>query len=70
MTIQQIEESKKIYLIPDEIAEIMEADPASIRRQAQDDPSKLGFPVVVIGTRVKIPRAGFLFFLKYGYPKT
>ncbi|MEG0897844.1 MAG: hypothetical protein RSF73_09895 [Ruthenibacterium sp.] len=68
MTFAEIEQSTKIFLIPSEISDVVESDPDSIRRQAQDNPSKLGFPVTVVGCRVKIPRAGFVFFMKYGRP--
>lgn len=30
------------------------------------DPNKLGFPVIVTGTRVRIPKYGFIHFCKYG----
>lgn len=69
MTLRQIRESEKVYLLAEDIADIVESSANSIRRQAQEDPSKLGFPVIVIGNRVKIPREGFLFFLQYGHPK-
>lgn len=69
MTLRQIRESDKIYLTAADIADIVESDASSIRRQAQEDPGKLGFPVIVIGNRVKIPREGFLYFLQYGHPK-
>lgn len=66
MTLQEIENSTKNHLIPSDIAELLDCDPHSIRVQAQTNPNKLGFPVVVIGSRVKIPRQGFLFYWKYG----
>lgn len=68
MSFAEIERSAKIYLIPDEIADVLEADPQTIRNQAKEDPSKLGFPVIVCGRFVKIPRAGFVYFFKYGRP--
>ena len=45
-----------------DIAPLLESDPDAIRCQAKEDPSKLGFPVCVIGSRVKIPRRAFLAF--------
>ena len=42
--------------------------PNYIRHQAQNDPDKLGFPVVVAGTRVRIPKEGFLYFCRFGRP--
>ncbi len=66
MTIQEIKSSDQMWLIPADIAEVLECDPNVIRRQAQDDPSKLGFPVTVLCSRVKINRKGFLRFIGEG----
>lgn len=63
MTIEEIKACPERWLTADQIAPIMECDPNSIRRQAQADPAKLGFPVSVIGARVKVNRMGFLRFL-------
>ncbi len=64
MTIKEITESDKTFLTATDIAAVLEVDAASIRSQAQEDPRKLGFNVIVIGSRVKIPRLAFLAFLK------
>lgn len=63
MTVEEIKASPERWLTADQIAPVMECDPNSIRRQAQTDPAKLGFPVTVIGARVKVNRMGFLKFL-------
>lgn len=63
MTIEEIKASPSVWLTPAEIAPVLECDPNSIRRQAQADPSKLGFPVTVLGARVKVNRIGFIAFL-------
>lgn len=63
MTIEEIKASGDRWLTADQIAAVLECDPNSIRRQAQDDPSKLGFAVVVICSRVKINRKRFLEFI-------
>lgn len=67
MKFWEIEKSDKNILLASDVAECIGADPQDIRDQAHRDPSKLGFPVIVTGTRVKIPREGFLHFMKYGY---
>ena len=51
-------------LTPADIAPILGVDPQSIRLQAKDDPKKLGFPVVVIGSRTMIPKKLFFEFFK------
>ena len=63
MTLAEIKVSSAVWLTPADIAPVLECDPQTIRLQAQDDPAKLGFPVTVLGSRVKIHRKGFLRFL-------
>ena len=63
MTIEEIKGSTQTWLTASDVAPVLECDPNLIRRQAQEDPSKLGFPVVVLCSRVKINRKGFLKFL-------
>ena len=60
MTITEIRNCDKQMLTPTDIAGVLGVAPYSINVQAQQDPAKLGFPVSVIGTRVKVPRQGFL----------
>lgn len=66
MTLAEIRESHKTMLVPADVADVLECMPHSINTQAQTDPSKLGFPVCVMGSRVKIPREAFLYWLQYG----
>lgn len=66
MTLIDIENSDKLFLTPAEAAPVLGVDPHSIRMQARMDPDKLGFPVVVTGSRTKIPREAFVNFVKYG----
>ena len=69
MTLEQLREIEDVYVGPNEIADVLRTSPQTIRKQAQEDPSKLGFPVIVLQSRVIIPRKGFLFFLDNGHPK-
>ena len=62
-SIQDIIALDRDYLTPAEIAGVLGSDPQSIRVAARVDPQRLGFPVVVIGSRVKIPRAAFLRYM-------
>ena len=48
-----------IYMLAAEAAKVLHCDPQALRAQAHKDPSKLGFPVCVMGSRVRIPRAAF-----------
>ena len=60
MTITEIEASEKTMLTPGDVAEVLGCNPYAINVQAKQDPARLGFPVAVIGNRVKIPREAFL----------
>ena len=64
MTLQEIKISDKDLLTPAEIAPVLHLDPSTIRYWAHEAPEKLGFPVIVAGTRTKIPRLPFIRFLE------
>lgn len=64
MTLSEIENYERDWLTPAQVAPVLGTDPMWIRWQAKRDPSKLGFPVVVISTRTKIPRLPFLNFMR------
>lgn len=66
MSLESIEALDKEMLTPSDIAPLLRSDPASIRWQARHEPEKLGFPVVVMKNRVKIPKAAFLQFCRGG----
>ena len=67
-TLEDIERIPKTMLLATDVSPYLETDPGLIRWQAQREPEKLGFPVVVIGSRVKIPKEGFVFYCKFGRP--
>ena len=60
MTLDEIRKSDKLMLIPGDVAEVLGCDQHSISLQARENPRLLGFPVCVLGSRVKIPREAFL----------
>lgn len=60
MTLNEIRNIDREYLIPREVAPILGVDPQDIRVAARQCPERLGFNVTVIGTRVKIPRLAFI----------
>jgi len=60
MTLSEIKASKEIFLTPNDIATVLGSDAQTIRDMAKTDQAKLGFPVTVVGSRVKIPRKPFL----------
>ena len=54
------------FLSAAQIAPVLGIDPQYLRGQAQADASKLGFPVIVTGCRVRIPREGFINYCRHG----
>lgn len=65
MTIAEIKASDKPLLFPADIAGVLQMDAQAVRDTAAKDPDALGFPVIRIGTRTKIPRIPFLRYLGY-----
>lgn len=63
MTVAELIKSEKVLLNPTDICDILGSDPQSIRDQAHSEPALLGFPVIVVGSRTKIPRIPFLKFI-------
>lgn len=70
MTLKEIEELPGEYLLPKHIAAVLDCDQYTVNCAAQTEPDKLGFPVIVTGARVRIPKAGFIHFMKYGKPSS
>ena len=63
-TLKELEENEKEWLTVAEVAEFLNSDPQAIRMQAHKDRAALGFPIIIIGCHIKIPRVGFLNFFK------
>lgn len=68
MTLEEMERCDREYLIPREVAEVLGCAPYSINIMAKQCPDQLGFGVVMIGRRVKIPRRPFIKFMTEGCP--
>lgn len=64
MTICEVENLETEVLTPAQVASVLHTDPTAIRLAARRFPEKLGFPVICIGSRVKVPRMAFLKWLK------
>ena len=63
-TLKDIEAIPKDILTIEDIRDYLNCDSNAFRFQAHEDPAKIGFPVIVIGTRVKIPKIPFIKFMK------
>ena len=66
MTLAQVEAIDREYLLPREVAAVLGTTDQGIRTWARQRPEELGFPVICIGSRVKIPKEGFLNYMKGG----
>ena len=60
MTIEEIRASDKTMLTPADIAPILGCHPYSLNLTARNNIKALGFPASLVGTRLKIPRIGFI----------
>lgn len=63
MTLDEIRASDKTVLTPADIADVLNCDQQDLRIQAKMAPEKLGFPVIIIKSRTKIPRIPFLRYM-------
>ena len=59
-TLDDLRQIDRDYLIPGEICGVLGCDAYRINVAARNHPELLGVPVVVINSRVKIPRIPFL----------
>ena len=60
MTMAEIRASTKEMLTPADISKVIGSDQQTIRETAKQHPERIGFPWCFIGTRMKIPREGFI----------
>ena len=64
MTFENICDVRDEMLTPLQVGAYLHVNPQSIRAQAKEAPEMLGFPVIVIGSRVLIPRRAFIQFIQ------
>lgn len=60
MTLQELEQLPKEMLVPADIAPILGCTPYSINIAVKDGKNPFPFPVIRMGTRVRIPKMPFL----------
>lgn len=63
MTLDDIRKIDREFLTPAQVAEVLGCDPQGIRVWARQRPEGLGFPVCLVGSRIKIPKVPFLRFM-------
>ena len=66
MTIDDVKRMDSAMIVPAVAAAVIGCDPNRLRVVARQRPYLLGFPTVIIGNRVKIPRLPFIKFLEEG----
>lgn len=64
MTLEEIEGLQTEILSCQQIAKVLGANPHTLHVQAMQDATKLGFPVICMGSRVKIPKRAFIKYMK------
>ena len=62
-TLEEVIACPREILVADDIADVLHVGAQDIRKQARKDPSKLGFPVIMAGYRMKIPKQAFIKFM-------
>lgn len=65
MTLQEIAQLDKAYLTPAQAAPVLKCNPyfISLMAKTEENRQALGFPVIRMGTRTKIPRIPFLHYM-------
>ena len=62
-TLTDLKAETKEMLVAEDVCAVLQCDPHWVRQAARERPELLGFPVVVMRNRVKIPRIPFLRFM-------
>ena len=66
MALEELAAIPRDWLTCAQIAPVLGADASDIHDQTIQDPRMLGFPVVVVKSRVKIPKKPFIRFMSEG----
>lgn len=61
---ERLQAMEKVFYVPQDVARILSVGSYAINLQAHSDAQKLGFPVLISGRRIRIPRAAFLDYLE------
>ena len=64
MTLENVKAMSTEVITPAVASELLGCDPQWLRIAARTRPDLLGFPVIVMGSRVKIPRRAFIRFME------
>lgn len=64
MTLEELERLDKEMLVPKDIAPILGCAPYAINVATQDGKNPFPFPIIRMGTRVRIPKRAFIKAMK------
>lgn len=64
LTFEEIKELDKEMLTPAEVSGVLGCAPYNINVMAKQAPELLGFPVIMVGSRAKIPRRAFINYVE------
>lgn len=68
MTLEELKRSEKETISAAVAGRILGVDPQLIRVQARQDKDALGFPVILLGRNVRIPRRSFIALVEGSLP--
>ena len=68
LTLKDIKQMDKDIITPAEAAQVVGCDPQWIRLAAREKPEQLGFPVIIVRSRIKIPRMAFIKYMEGDLP--
>lgn len=60
MTLDEVERLDKEMLVPTDVAQVLGCSPYTINVATRDGKNPFPFPIIRMGTRVRIPKAPFI----------
>lgn len=66
ITLDDIKRMDKELLTVQDVEKLLKVNGTTIRKAAREHPETLGFPVMLFGKQVRIPRRAFVKFLEGG----
>ena len=64
MSLDDLKRLDREVLTPTQVADLLNCSAHGVRSWARQRPEQLGFPVCIIGTRVRIPKRPFIQFME------
>ena len=62
--LEDLEKTEGEVLSCEQVARVLQTKSRTVSKWAKERPEQLGFPVIVMGDRVKVPKAAFLRFMR------